>query len=64
MAIDLQGSRFYMQQIACGARKQSRLKADIIRDIEELITIKLTSLIKVTNKDLEAIYDSLRLQKG
>lgn len=63
MAIDLQGSRFYMQQIACGARKQLRLKADIVNDIQTTLGITLPSLKNVTNPDLELIYDKVSLQK-
>jgi hypothetical protein len=63
MSIDLQGSRFYMQQIACGAGKQLRLKNDIIKDIESTLGINLPSLKRVTNPDLELIYDKVNLSK-
>lgn len=63
MAIDLQGSRFYMQQIECGARKNVRLKADIVADIDAITGLVLPSLINVTKPTLEKLYDALRLQK-
>lgn len=68
MAIDLAGPRFYTQQLASsrgGTNKApARLKKDIVLDIEAVIGISLTSLMKLTKPDLEVLYDKISLYKG
>jgi len=65
MSIDLQGSRFYMQQMSASrggtAKVSARLKKDIVADIECILKIKLTSLMNITKPDLETIYELLKI---
>ena len=66
MSIDLMGPRFYTQQMSAskgGAKKTGRLKKDIVKDIEKIMGMAFMSLPKVTNIDLEKLYDSLTLYK-
>lgn len=65
MAIDLMGSRFYMQQMKGRASKiekvPTRLKKDIVADIESTMSLTLPSLMNITKPTLEAIYDSINI---
>jgi hypothetical protein len=65
MAIDLMGSRFYMQQMSAsrgGTKKApTLLKKDYVDLIETIMDIKLPSLMKMTKPDLETLYDTLRI---
>ena len=66
MAIDLMGPRFYTQQMSTskgGAKKVGRLKKDIVKDIEKIMGMAFMSLPKVTNIDLEKLYDALKVHK-
>lgn len=71
MAIDSMGSRFYMQQ-GIGQRRKSgfnkkiptRLKKDIVADIEAITKLKLTSLMNVTKQTLEDLYGAFRIHEG
>ena len=61
------GPRFYTQQMSAskgGAKKVSRLKKDIVKDIEKIMGVAFMSLPKVTNIDLEKLYGALSLHKG
>ena len=64
MAKDPMGSRFYMQQGVASSRnnklkKPTRLKADIVKDIETILKVELTGLTKADKATLEKLHEAL-----
>lgn len=66
MAIDLNGPRFYTQQLTkrgTPRAAKARLKKDILLDIEDIVDAELKSFMNLTKPTLEVIYGALYIQK-